>query len=317
MNQENIRNHRLRNLLHSVLILAAMVTLLAWIGRLFFGTAGVVLAVVAVTALFTLGRVSPHWTLRMHRAQPIAPRRAPGLHGLIRELSARADLRAAPDLYLVPSPAMNAFAVGNTSESAIGVTQGLLANLDRRQLAGVLAHEISHIRHKDLWVMGLAQLLGSMTRSLSVIGQLMLLLAAPAILLGGFQVPWATLLLLIAAPSASALLQLALSRTREFEADLGAARLTGDPLALASALDRLEARQGGWWQAFFPVARRRESSLLDSHPATAERVSRLRSLVQSPRRIPVRHVPISTPAIEPLFVPSRIVRMPRWHLSVV
>ncbi len=329
MNQENFRSHRLRNLLHSVLLLGAMVIVLASIGRLFFGTAGLALAIVAVAALFTLGGVSPRWVLRMHRARPLLPPQAPGLFRLAGELARRADLRAVPDLYLVPSPAVNAFAVGNASQSAIGVTRGLLASLDHRQLAGVLAHEISHIRHHDLWVMGLAQLLTRMTRSLSLLGQLMLMLAAPALLLGGYQVPWAALLLVIAAPSASALLLLALSRTREFEADLGAARLTGDPLGLASALERLEGRGDGWWRIFFPVPRRRQASMLDSHPATAERIARLRSLVdRSERRpVPVRRVPMPFPTREPMLAPVRVVRPPRrypvplaggrWTLSAV
>ncbi len=311
MNHDNLRSHRWRNLMHSVLLLGAMVLLLASIGRLFFGAAGIFLAVAAVAALFTLGRVSPRWVLRLHRARPLHPHQAPGLHRLVGDLAGRARLHAAPDLYLVPSPALNAFAAGKASESAIGVSQGLLASLDRRQLAGVLAHEISHIRHHDLWVMGLAQLLGSMTRNLSLFGQLMLLLAAPALVLGGYQVPWAALMLVIAAPTVSALLQLALSRTREFEADLGATRLTGDPLGLASALDRLEAHQGGWWRVFFPAPRRRETTLLDSHPATAERIARLRSLVDRPlSQVPARRGPMRWDA-EPLSVPVRVVRAPR------
>ncbi len=310
MDHENFLNHRLRNLLHSALLLAAMILLLAWLGRLFLGTAGLVLAIVAVAALFTLGRISPHWVLRMHRAQPLSPYQAPDLYRMVAELARRADLRTAPDLYLVPSPTINAFATGNSSASAIGVTRGLLANLDRRQLAGVLAHEISHIRHHDLWVMGLAQLLSQMTRSLSLFGQLMLLFA---LILGGLQMPWSALLLAIVAPSVSALLLLALSRTREFEADLGAARLTGDPLGLASALDRLEARGSGWWRILFPVPRRRESSMLDSHPATVERIERLRSIAGSrePRPTQVRRPAVPTPAAEPLFVPIRVFRAPR------
>ena len=316
MNRELFQSHRLRNLTHSMLLLGAMVILLAVIGRLFFGTSGLVLAAVAVAAIFTLGRASPRWVLGVHRARRLAPHQAPGLHRLVGELARRADLRAVPELYLVPSPALNAFAVGNVSESAIGVTRGLLASLDRRELGGVLAHEISHIRHHDLWVMGLAQLLGGMTRSLSLLGQLMALFAAPALLLGGLQASWVVaLLLLIAAPGLSALLQLALSRTREFEADLGAARLTGDPLGLASALSRLEARQGGWWRVLFPAARRRETSLLDSHPATAERVARLRSLVDRPRSI--SRAPVRMSTAEPLLVPVRVVRAPRWRLSAL
>ncbi len=337
MNHETFRSHRQSNLLHSVLLLGAMAFLLAWIGQIFFGAAGLVLALVGAAALLTLGRISPHWVLRMHRARLLPPHQAPELHRMIGELARRAELPAAPDLYLVPSPAINAFATGNASESAIGVTRGLLASLDRRQLAGVLAHEISHVGHRDLWVMGLAQLLSRMTRTLSLFGQLMLLLAAPALLLGGGQVPWGAVLLVIAAPSASALLLLALSRTREFEADLGAARLTGDPLGLASALERLEAGAGGWWRLFFPVPRRRETSMLDSHPATAARIARLRSLVdREPRsqepRIPVRRLPARPsparrpparwPVARPLPVPVRVARMPgrvvgvpRWYFS--
>ncbi len=311
MNHESILNHRLRNLLHSVLLLGAMVLLLAWLGRLFLGNAGLVMAIVGVAALFTLGRVSPHWVLRMNRAQPLSRYQAPDLYRLVAELARRANLRQAPDLYLVPSPAINAFATGNASASAIGVTRGLLASLDRRQLTGVLAHEISHIRHHDLWVMGLAQLLSQMTRSLSLFGQLMLLFV---LILGGLQVPWAALLLAVIAPSLSALLLLALSRTREFEADLGAARLTGDPLGLASALDRLEGQGRSWWQLFFPVPRRRESSMLDSHPATAERIARLRSLSDQPepRPIQVRRPPVPIRA-EPLISPIRVIHVPRRY----
>ncbi len=287
MNQERVWDHKLRNLLHSTLLLTAMLGLLAWIGGLIFDTPGVTLALVAGMALFTLGRVSPHWVLRMHRARALAVHQAPDLYQIVGQLARRADLRAVPRLYLVPSPALNAFAVGNAGESAIGVTRGLLASLSHRELAGVLAHEISHIRHHDLWVMGLARLIGSLTRGLSTLGQVMLLLSLPTLVLGGYHLPWAALLLLLAAPSLSSLLFLALSRTRELEADLGAARLTGDPMGLASALARLEARQGGWWRALFPMRRRASSSFLDSHPATAERIARLRSLVDhsaAPRR---------------------------------
>ncbi len=307
MNQETIWSHRLRNLLHSLLLLGAMVALLGLLGGLLFGDSGVTLAIVAVAALLTLGGVSPRWVLRMHRARPLAPREAPWLYRLVGELAERAGLRSVPGLYLVPSPAMNAFAVGSARESAIGVTRGLLASLSRRELAGVLAHEISHVRHRDLWVMGLARLLGSMTHSLSTFGQLMLLLSLPAMLMAGYQVPWLALLLLVAAPTVSALLQLALSRTRELEADLGAARLTGDPLGLASALERIEHQAGGWWRLFFPLPRRRPTSFLDSHPATAERVARLRSLVErpEPQGLPVRRV--ANPPRQP-----RVVQVPRW-----
>lgn len=295
MNQERISDHRSQNLLHSVLLLGGMVLLLVWIGEIFFGTPGVTLAVVAGAALLTLGRVKPDWVLRMQRAQRLEPHQAPALHRIIHELTRRAELRNVPQLYLVPSPTLNAFAVGNGEASAIGVTRGLLQTLDQRELTGVLAHEISHIKHRDLWVMGLAQLIGRMTRSLSWLGQLILFLSIPAVLMGSYQIPLGALLMLIAAPTLSSLLLLALSRTREFAADLGAARLTGDPMGLASALHRLDARQGAWWRMLFPTVRR-TTSFLDSHPATAERIARLKSLVSRPD---VRQTAARRPSPEP------------------
>lgn len=303
MNPIRIWNHKLQNLLHSVLLLAAMLALLAVIGGLFFDTPGVTLALVAGLALFTLGRVSPHWALKVHRARPLPVNQAPDLYRLVSLLARRANLRSTPHLYLVPSPGLNAFAVGDAEESAIGVTRGLLAQLDHRELAGVLAHEISHVRSHDLWVMGLARLIGSLTRGLSTLGQVLLLLSLPAILLGGAHVPWAALLLLLTAPVLSSLLFLALSRTRELEADLGAARLTGDPMGLASALARLEAHQGGWWRMIFPMPRRTQASLIDSHPATAERIARLRSLLDHrpvPRQRPIEWIPRAAPATVPV-----------------
>ncbi|MEM7350625.1 MAG: zinc metalloprotease HtpX [Acidobacteriota bacterium] len=284
MNQDRLWDHRLRNLIHSTLLLTGMVALLWSIASIFFERPGVLLTILAGLALLTLGGISPRLVLRMHRASPLDPYSAPELFRLVRQLAGRSGLRHPPTLYLVPSRALNAFAVGHREESAIGITQGLLQRLDRRELAGVLAHEISHIKNRDLWVMGLARWLGQMTGSLSWVGQLMLLF----MLLIGYPVPWAAILLLIAAPTLSALLQMALSRTREFEADLGAARLTEDPMGLASALSRLEAQQGGWWRWLIPVPRRTRSSFLDSHPATAERVERLRSLVQQPTARPAR-----------------------------
>lgn len=289
MNHHRFSRYRLRNLLHSALLLGGMVLLLGLVGS-FFGMAAATLAAVGGVALLSAGaRTSPRWVMRAHRAQPLAFHQAPDLHRLVAELARRAELPRAPALYLVPSAMMNAFAVGKGESSAVGVTAALLRSLDRRELAGVLAHEISHIAHRDLWVMGLADTFSRTTRTLSFIGQVLLLLALPLVLLGEIELPWLPLLLLIAAPTMSALLQLALSRTREFEADLAAAELTGDPRGLASALARLEYQGGGWLRRLLGLARPRSGAvdLLRSHPATAERIERLRSLAPaSPRSMP-------------------------------
>jgi len=123
------------------------------------------------------------------------------------------------------------------------------------------------------------------TGSFGLLGQFLLLLSLPAALVASMPVPWLALLVLLAAPTLSALVQLALSRNREYEADLSAAELTGDPAGLAAALDKLERYQGRFWeQILMPGRRLPEPSLLRSHPDTEERIDRLMALV--PRRQP-------------------------------
>jgi heat shock protein HtpX len=183
-----------------------------------------------------------------------------------------------PTLYLSPSPTPNAFAVGSPRDSAIVVTEGLLRLLDRRALAGVLAHEISHIVNRDLRIMGLADMLTRATAFFALTGQMLLLFNLPFALVGGPLVPWIVPLVLILAPVLMTLLQLALSRAREFDADLGAAHLTGDPLGLASALSALERRSFSFWQVLFPLAREPDRLLLRTHPATRDRIARLEAL---------------------------------------
>ncbi len=164
-------------------------------------------------------------------------------------------------------------------DSAIVVTEGLLRLLDGRQLAGVLAHEISHIANRDLWIMGLADMLTRATGMFALAGQMLLFFNLPFALMGEPVVPWIVPLVLIAAPMAMTLMQLALSRAREFDADLGAARLTGDPLGLASALAALERRSFSFWRLLFPTSREPDHSLWRTHPATRERIARLKAML--------------------------------------
>ena len=193
------------------------------------------------------------------------------------------------------------------------MTDGLLRELDPRELVGVLAHEVSHIRNNDLRVMGLADLFSRATGLLSFLGQLLLLLNLPLILIAEVAINWWAIALLVFAPSLSALAQLALSRTREFDADLNAARLTGDPDGLASALRKLEYIQGGWLERIFlPGRRAPQPSVLRTHPATDERVARLAQLKSAPR-------PEFAAGMRS-FDPGRAfgaasTRRPRWHIN--
>ena len=142
---------------------------------------------------------------------------------------------------------LNAFTVGDREEAVIALTDGMLRRLDLRELAGVLAHEVSHIRNRDLWLMSLADLAGRLTRVMTLLGLGLVIVGLPLWLGGGAQPPVLLILLLLFAPQLTVLLQLALSRAREFDADLDAAGLTGDPDGLISALAKLERYQSGLW----------------------------------------------------------------------
>ena len=213
------------------------------VGYVLGGRSGVWMALVfsAVSALVSPA-ISPRMILRMYQARPLEPRHAPELYALLDELVKRAELAHPPALYYVPTRMLNAFAVGGDRNAAIALTDGLMRTMTPRELSGILAHELSHVRYKDTRLMALGDVFSRLTAIMSQIGQLLLLLALPAALMGAPFISLWGLLVLIFAPAASTMLQLALSRSREFHADMGAIELTQDPVGLASALKKLRAR---------------------------------------------------------------------------
>jgi len=277
MDRQRALHHKARNLLQSLLLIAGMTVLLALSSLLLFGAEywwAVVIGL--ILALLLLPNASPYWLLRLYRAQPIHPAQLPRHWSILHELSRRADLAVTPELFWLPSRTLNAFAVGSRSHSAIAITDGLLQVLTDREIAGVLAHEISHIRNHDLRIMTLADLITRLTHVLSVMALFTILLSLPFILTGQVVVSVSGLLVLIIAPSINAILQLGLSSIREFDADLDAAGLTQDPAGLASALSKIDPQHIHWWQrVVMPGYRDRQPSLLRSHPDTRERIERL------------------------------------------
>ncbi len=310
------RQHAWHNRVQTFVLLALMGGFLALLGYLLWGRDGILMLLVAgAVGVFFNPAFSPWLVMRLYDAQPIAPAQAPALAQAVTALTGRAGLPREPELFYVPSPLLNAFAVGSRERSAIGLTDGLLRELDLRELVGVLAHEVSHIRNGDLRVMGLADTFSRATSILSLLGQFLLILNLPLILFAEVTINWWAIALLVFAPSLSALAQLALSRTREFDADLNAARLTGDPDGLARALAKLERIQGGWLERIFMPGRRVEQpSILRTHPETDERIARLMELKPKLQARPVlaREVPA--------FDSRRIfgappARRPRWHVN--
>lgn len=292
------RRHQWLNFFHTWLLVGGSLALFALSAWIFFGPGGIVWAAVfGGVSLFAATRISPAMVLRMYRAREVRREDFPAGHALIDALAARAGLEVRPKLYILPSNMMNAFAVGRQRDSAICLTDRLVRQMSRRELAGILAHEISHIRNEDIRVMAIADMVSRFTSVLSTLGVVSLFLNVPAILMGlPVQVPWFGILILVLAPTIGGLLQLALSRTREYDADFSAAMLTGDPDGLASALSKLEAFQGRHWEGMvLPGGRVPDPSLLRTHPRTADRIARLMELKAQREDLPDLSPPVATP----------------------
>ena len=307
-------SHRALNILQSILLIGGM-GMIAW--RVVATVAGPEMTLVIVFAWLTGMALAPALPKRLllssYGARRLTGGNFPDGITILTALARRAYLPRVPQLYYVQNRLPNAFAVGTPEDSAICVSDGLLRLLDRRELEGVLAHEVSHIANRDLWIMGVADAMSRAVSLASWVGQLVLFLNLPLYLTGDIYLPWQLPLILICSPTLMALLQLALSRTREFDADRRAADLTGDPGGLASALLKLERRVGRFWEEIFLPGRRiPEPSLLRTHPLTDARVARLREMERS-RRGPWRNpdslrIPQVAKAGPPKFRSSRIYR---------
>lgn len=279
--------------------LLAMAGLLVVIGWYLFGTAGLALALGGGAVLLVAGvpRGSAAANMLHLGAIPLDAGRAPWLDRQVAELAGRAGVRP-PALFLLRAPQPNAMTMGTRDDAALLVTDALLASLDRREVRGVLAHEIAHIQANDVWLASLAGSMRRLTGCLALVGGLGLLLALPALALGMIGIPLPVVLLMLAAPALSGLLQMALARSREFNADRVAAALSGDPRGLASALVSLERRARTWWELMFGYrAAPAQARLTDSHPPVRERVGRLLALAgeRPPAAGRVRTIPVRVP----------------------
>lgn len=238
--------------------MALMTVLVVFAGQALGGDRGMVMAFgFAVLMNFGSYWFSDKIVLRMYGAKEVSEAEAPQLHSIVRGLVQRADMPM-PKLYIIPGPTPNAFATGrNPSHAAVAVTQGIVQLLSREELTGVLGHELSHIRHRDI-------LIGTIAATFAGAISMLAHMAQWAMIFGGGRRsegdrdganPIAMLAMIILAPIAAMLIQMAISRSREYEADKGGAQLCGNPMYLARALQKLE--QGA------------EMMPMDAKPATA------------------------------------------------
>ncbi|HYC92902.1 MAG TPA: zinc metalloprotease HtpX [Thermoanaerobaculia bacterium] len=277
----------MKNQIKTILLLGVLSSILigfgAMLGRQWVG----IFTLFAVVLNFGAYFFSDKIVLRMHHAQPADEHQAPRLYAIVRELAQRAEIPM-PRVFLIPSPQPNAFATGrNPAHGVVAVTQGILQLLDERELRGVLTHEIGHIRNRDILVSTIA---AAVAGAIAYIANMLQFTA----IFGGSDDdspnPIAALALAIVAPIAAMLVQLGISRSREYLADETGARLSNDPEALARALEKLEhaahvmpplTAQPSTASLFIvnPFSGTRGLvSLFSTHPPMAERVRRLRGM---------------------------------------
>jgi heat shock protein HtpX len=281
--------------LKTILFLGVLSALAVGAASLYSSGAAVVVGGLAVAMNLFSYFYSDRVVLRMHQAQELSRAEAPELHQMNDELAAAAGIPA-PRLYLVRADYANAFATGRgPGHAAIAVTSGIVQKLNRRELRGVMAHEMAHVKNRDVLIASVAAMMASVITMIANVLQF-------SLFFGGAQQdedggsPIGALIFAMLAPLGASLVQLAISRAREFVADATAARLTGDPESLALALSRLsaDAAQPHMVQPapataslyiVNPFTGGGLASLFSTHPPMEERIARLRRLAQRPIRV--------------------------------
>jgi heat shock protein HtpX len=276
------------NLLKTAVLMAAITALFMLLGQMIGGRAGMMFALVLALGMnFFSYWFSDKLVLRMYNAQEVDEHSAPQFYNMVRELAQRAQLPM-PRVYLIEENAPNAFATGrNPANAAVAATTGILRVLSERELRGVMAHELAHVRHRDILISTISATMAG------AIG----MLANFAMFFGGRDSegrpanPIVGLLVAMLAPLAAGLIQMAISRAREFEADRGGAEISGDPQALASALQKIHRYAQGipmeaaernpataQMMIMNPLSGGGLRGLFSTHPSTEERVERLLAL---------------------------------------
>ncbi|SNR32477.1 zinc metalloprotease HtpX [Puniceibacterium sediminis] len=280
----------------TAILMAAMTALFMAIGYLLGGATGATIALVIAAGMNAVTWwSSDKMVLKMHNARPVGARDPSGLSQMVRELSDNARLPM-PAVYLIDTPQPNAFATGrNPANAAVAVTTGLIHNLSREELAGVIAHELAHIRNHDTAIMTVT---ATFAGAISMLANFALFFGGSRERLGMIG----TLAMMFLAPMAAGLVQMAISRTREYAADKAGAEICGHPLWLASALERIQAgasqidnataeRNPATAHMFIinPLHGGKFDNLFATHPATENRVAALRQMAGSaPARTPRR-----------------------------
>jgi heat shock protein HtpX len=282
------------NTIRTTILLAVLTALLIWAGGLIGGRQGAIIALIFAGGMnFFSYWFSDKVVIKMYRGQPVTAQDDPELYGIVQDLTQRAGLPM-PKIYTLPQETPNAFATGrNPQHAAVAVTAGIRRILNKRELSGVLGHELAHVIHRDILVSTIAATLAGAISYLAWMAQW-------AMIFGGGRGRddegggniFGLLIMMIVAPLAAMLIQMAVSRSREYGADEGGAKITSDPLALASALRKLEmgaqniplqvnnATANATAHMFIvnPLTSGGLAALFSTHPPMKDRIARLEAM---------------------------------------
>ncbi len=278
------------NWVKTAVLMAGIVALFGAIGAMIGGRQGMIMALgFAMVGNFFAYWFSDKMVLRMYRAREVDASSAPQFYNMVRELAVRAELPM-PRVYLIDEDSPNAFATGrNPQNAAVAATTGILRVLNERELRGVMAHELSHVKHRDILISTIS---ATMAGAISALANFAMFFGARDS--NGRSNPIATIAVALLAPMAAMLIQMAISRAREFEADRLGAEISGDPRALASALEKIQRYAQGMpieaterhpetaqMMIMNPLSGGGLRGLFSTHPATEERVQRLLAMAGS------------------------------------
>ncbi|MFH2133048.1 MAG: zinc metalloprotease HtpX [bacterium] len=270
--------YQAKNMLQFALMLAGMTGLLAYVGFAIAGMVGLLaISVAGGIGFIVMSNTGIERLLNARYIRAIGEAEGYALYGMVKKLSDTAGLEKVPRLFLDRRPTINAYTIEDRARSAIVLSESLLTSLNQREIRGVLAHEIAHLKNNDIGIMLFSDQVRRLTGYMAIAGQILLVLYLPLMLLNQVTIPLTLMLVLIAAPSVSMLFQIAISRNREFKADLDAVVLSGDAAGLASALNKINV-QNSFWQRLYAPYSKMVPELLRSHPNTPDRIERLRTI---------------------------------------
>jgi heat shock protein HtpX len=276
LKRELLLKRKILNIVQSFLVIAGTASLLSIASFLIFGILGVVFSLIVwFLMIFIIPMIDPKSVLRTYDSRKLSYHEIPNLYKAIYNLSKNANLQNTPELYYIKSNSFIAFSTGTKDNSAIALSDGMLRLLNDNELYGVLGHEISHIKNNDIWIMQVTDIASKIATFVAYLGQILLIILLP-LLFDNSGYFWLLFFIFLSIPPITILLQLSLSRIREYAADIDAVILTNDVNGLKNALLKLEIIEENILnQIFNPFSKSREPSLLRTHPDSKKRIRRL------------------------------------------